>query len=78
MSGHEVANEDSVEVDTNVFGKALTAGDVDCTETRQGDVTGVESDEEETGNNASLEASDSEKPVPAKPDKLLLVNRGMQ
>ena len=78
VSGHEVATEDSVEGDTNVFGKALTAGDVDCTETGPGDVTGVESDEEETGNNSSLEASGSEKPVPAKPDKLLFVNRGMQ
>ena len=78
MSGHEVANDDSVEVDTNVFGKALAAGDVDCTETGQGDVTGVESDEEEIGNNTSLEASGSENPVPGKPDKLLLVSRGMQ
>ena len=77
MSGHEVANKDSVEVDTNVFGKALTAGDVDCTETGLGNVTGVESDEEETGNE-SLEASGSEKPAPIKPDKLLLVSRGMQ
>ena len=47
---------------TNVFGKVLTAGDVDCTETGQGDVTVVESDEEETGNNASLEASSNENP----------------
>ena len=78
VSGHEVATEDSVEGDTNVFGKALTAGDVDCTETGPSDVTGVESDEEETGNNSSLEASGSEKPVPAKPAKLLFVNRGMQ
>ena len=39
VSGHEVANEDGVEVDT-FFGKALKAGDVDCTKTVQGDVTG--------------------------------------
>lgn len=77
--GHEVANEDSVEVGTNVLGKVLTAGEVDGTDTGQGDVTGVESAEDETGlNNASLEASGGEKPDPAKPDKLLLVSRGMQ
>ena len=78
VSGHEVATEESVEADTKVFGKALTADDVDCTEGGQGDVTGGVSDEEETGNNASLEASGSEKSVPGKPDKLLLVSRGMQ
>ena len=77
VSGHEVATEDSVEVETNVFGNVLTAGDVDCTETGIGDVTGVETDDEATGNNSSLEASGSEKPVPDEPAKLLFVSRGM-
>ena len=40
VSGYEVANEDGVEVDTFLVGKALKAGDVDCTKTGQGDVTG--------------------------------------
>ena len=40
VSGHEVANGDGVEVDTFMVGKALKAGDVDCTKTGQGDVTG--------------------------------------
>ena len=62
MSGLEVANEDGVEIDTFLVGKALKAGDVDCTKTGQGDVTGVVSDEDETGNIASLEAGGSENP----------------
>ena len=55
-------SEDGFEVDTNVFGKALKTDDVDCTKPGEGDVTaGVVSDEDETGNIASLEAGGSKK-----------------
>ena len=55
-------SEDGFEVDTNVFGKALKTGDVDSTKPGEGDVTaGVVSDEDETGNIASIEAGGSEK-----------------
>ena len=87
-SGHEVANENGVEVDTIVVGKALKAGDVECTNSGQGDVTGetkklgdgskvAVSDDDETCEVASLVAGGSENFVPAKLDKLLSVSRGM-
>ena len=89
VSGYEVANGDGVEVETIVVGKALKAGDVDCTKTGQGDVTGeikqlddgskvAVSDEDETAKIASLVAGGSEKSVPGKLDKFLLVSRDMQ
>ena len=89
MSGYEVANGDGFEVETIVVGKALKADDVDCTKTGQGDVTGeikklddgskvAVSDEDETAKIASLVAGGSEKSVPGKLDKLLIVSRDMQ